>query len=69
MVGQLWQGLKEAISVGIMAIQPQQRAQSYRYKPTLTVLNAGREELLFCLLDEAALPGKIKYEYGIKNED
>ena len=69
MGGQLWHGLKEAISVCIMAIQQQQRAQTYRYKPTLTALNSGREELLFCLMDEAALPGKIKCECGINNED
>ena len=65
MGGQLWHGLKEAISVCIMAIQQQQQAQPYRYEPTLTVLNAGREELLFCLLEEAALPGKIKHTYPI----
>ena len=69
MGGQLWHGLKETISVGIMAIQQQQRAQSYRVQTNIdcTEFRARRTSLLSA--DEVALPGKIKYEYGIKNED
>ena len=53
----------------IMAMnQQQQRVQPYRYEPTLTSLNAGWQEL-FLPSNEAVPSGRIKYEYGMKNED
>ena len=51
------------------AIQQQQQAQPYRYEPTLSTLNAGGQELLFPPSNEAAPSGRIKYEFGMKNED
>ncbi|KAL5491660.1 hypothetical protein EMCRGX_G016992 [Ephydatia muelleri] len=51
------------------AIQQQQQAQPYRYEPTLSTLNAGRQELLLLPSNEAAPSGRIKYEFGMKNEN
>ena len=51
------------------AIQQQLRAQPYRYEPTLTTLNAGQQELLFLPANEVAPPGRMKYEFGMKNEE
>ena len=51
------------------AIQQQQRAQPYRYEPMLATLNAGQQELLFLTANEVAPPGRLKYEFGMKNED
>ena len=50
------------------AIQQQQRAQPYRYEPTLATLNAGQKELLFLPANEVAPPERMKYEFGMKNE-
>ena len=46
-----------------------QRAQPYRHEPTLTTLNSGHQELLFLPANEVAPPGRMKYEFGTKNED
>ena len=57
------------------AIQQQQRAQPYRYGPTLTTVYVHRmqggagQELPFLPSSEAAPPRNIKYEFGMKNED
>ena len=60
----------EAFWICIMAaIQQQQQAQPYRYEPTLSTQNAGQQELLFLPSNEAAPSGRIKYEFGMKNED
>ena len=50
-------------------IQQQQQAQPYRYGPTLSTLNEGWQELLFLPSNEATPSGRIRYEFGMKNED
>ena len=48
------------------ANQQQWRVQPYRCEPTLTSLNAGRQELRS---NDAPPPGRMKYEYGMKNKN